>query len=77
MLVSTGKIIDVTHDELGCRTQFVTEVADARSMFQNWGAGVLEGDTMTLLHRVVFYGDHSQSIDDLASLMGFNVVQEA
>ncbi len=77
MLMSTGKIIDVTHDELGCRTQFVTEVADARSMFQNWGADLLGSDTMTLLHRVVFYGDHSQSINDLAHLMGFNVVQEA
>jgi hypothetical protein len=77
MLISTGKIIDVTHNDLGCRTQFVTKVADARSMFQNWGAGVLEGDIMTLLHRVVFYGDHMQGIKDLGSLMGFKVVEEA
>jgi len=77
MLVSTGKIFDVTHDELGCRTQFWTEVADARSMFNNWGGGVLEGDTMTLLHRAVFYGDHLQSMRDLAPLMGFKVVMEA
>jgi len=77
MLVSTGKIIDVTHDKLACRTQFVTEVADARKMFLNWGGGVLEGDVMTLLHRVVFYGDHLQSIRDLGALMGFRVVEEA
>jgi hypothetical protein len=77
MLVSTGKIIDVTHDKLACRTQFVTEVADARKMFLNWGGGVLEGDVMTLLHRVVFYGDHLQSIKDLGVLMGFRVVEEA
>ena len=77
MLVSTGKIIDVTHDELGCRTQFVTEVADARSMFHNWGGGVLEGGVMTLLHRVVFLGDHMQSMKDLGVLMGFNVIEEA
>lgn len=77
MLASTGKIIDVTHDKLGCRTQFVTEVADARKMFLNWGGGVLEGDVMTLLHRVVFYGDHLQSIRDLGVLMGFRVVEEA
>jgi L-fucose isomerase-like protein len=77
MLVSTGKIIDVTHDKLACRTQFVTEVPDARKMFLNWGGGVLEGDVMTLLHRVVFYGDHLQSIRDLGSLMGFRVVEEA
>ena len=77
MLISTGKIFDVTHDELGCRTQFWTEVADARSMFNNWGAGVLEGGTMALLHRAVFYGDHMQDIRNLGTLMGFNVVEEA
>jgi hypothetical protein len=77
MLVSTGKIIDVTHDKLACRTQFVTEVPDARKMFLNWGGGVLEGDVMTLLHRVVFYGNHIQSVKDLGALMGFRVVEEA
>ncbi|MCA9437918.1 MAG: hypothetical protein KC978_19190, partial [Candidatus Omnitrophica bacterium] len=73
---STGKIIDVTHDELGCRTQFVTEVADANRMFNEWGAGRIKTGVMTLLHRVVFYGDHSKSMGDLGSLMGFEVVEE-
>ncbi len=77
MLASTGKITAVTHDKLACRTQFVTEVPDARKMFLNWGGGVLEGDVMTLLHRVVFYGDHMQSLTDLGNLMGFRVVEEA
>jgi hypothetical protein len=76
MIISTGKIIEVTHDDLGCRTQFVTEVADARKMFLNWGAGVLKGDVMTLLHRAVFYGDRMQDIKNLGILMGFNVVEE-
>ena len=76
MLISTGKIFKVTHDELGCRTQFWTEVEDARSMFLNWGGGVLKGGTMTLLHRVVFYGNHIQAIQDLATLMGTKVVLE-
>jgi hypothetical protein len=31
---------------------------------------------MTLLHRVVFYGDHFQSMQDLGALMGFQVVHE-
>jgi len=77
MLISTGTIIDVTHDELGCRTQFWTKVKDARSMFSNWGAGILEGGTMALLHRAVFYGDHMQSMRQLGTLMGFKVVEEA
>ncbi len=77
MLISTGEIFKVTHDELGCRTQFWTKVKDARSMFHNWGAGVLKGGVMTLLHRVVFFGDHTQDIKNLGTLMGFDVVEEA
>ncbi|MBN2128610.1 MAG: twin-arginine translocation signal domain-containing protein [Sedimentisphaerales bacterium] len=77
MLISTGTIIDVTHDELGCRTQFWTKVKNANSMFHNWGGGVLEGGVMTLLHRVVFYGDHVESMRNLGHLMGFKVVEEA
>jgi L-fucose isomerase-like protein len=76
MLISTGKVTEVTHDELGCRTQFVTEVADAQKMFHNWGADVLKGGIMTLLHRTVFYGDRLQDIKNLGALMGFNVVEE-
>ena len=45
-------------------------------MFLNWGGGVLEGGVMTLLHRVVFYGNHMQAIRDLATLMGIKVVVE-
>ncbi len=76
MLISTGEIFKITHDELGCRTQFWTEVADARKMFHNWGAGILKGGTMALLHRAVFYGDRLQDIRDLSILMGFKVVVE-
>ncbi len=77
MVISTGEIFQVTQDELGCRTQFWTKVRDANSMFHNWGAGIIEGGVMTLLHRVVFFGDHMQSVRDLGSLMGFKVVEEA
>jgi hypothetical protein len=76
MLISTGKIIEVTHDILGCRTQFTTEVKDARSMFHHWGMDMLGNDTMTLLHRAVFYGDHFQAMKNLGMLMGFKVVEE-
>jgi hypothetical protein len=31
---------------------------------------------MTLLHRAVFYGDHTQDIKKLGVLMGFKVVEE-
>ena len=76
MLISTGKIFDITRDELGCRTQFWTKVPDANSFFHNWGAGIVNGCTMTHLHRAVFYGDRMEDIDRLGTLMGFNVVRE-
>ncbi|HUT94314.1 MAG TPA: hypothetical protein VMY37_32945 [Thermoguttaceae bacterium] len=78
MLINTGEIFKITHDELGCRTQFWTRVADAKSMYLNWGADVInkEDGVMTLLHRAVFYGDHMESIRNLGVLMGFNVVEE-
>jgi len=45
-------------------------------MAVNWSS-VLETDgAMTLLHRVVFYGDHMDSAHHLARLMGLKVVEE-
>jgi len=77
LLVSTGTIREVPEKSTrACRTQIVTEVGDAAKMVRNWGGGVLEGDMMTLLHRVVFYGDHVQSLRHLADLMQMRVVEE-
>jgi len=76
MLISTGKIYKITHDELGCRTQFWTKVDDARKMYHNWGADILKGGTMALLHRAVFYGNHMDDMKNLGVLMGFNIVKE-
>ena len=78
MLISTGKIVELTdfHDR-GCRTQITTEVANTKHMVRHWGGGVLDGDMMTLLHRVVFYGNHLERMRDLAILMGMKVVEEA
>ncbi len=77
MLISTGRIIELTdYFDRGCRTQITTEVRDARKMSHGWGSGVLGQDMMTLLHRVVFYGDHLESARDLCTLMGINLVEE-
>jgi hypothetical protein len=77
LLISTGTIREVPEKSVrACRTQIVTEVGDAAKMVRNWGGGVLEGDMMTLLHRVVFYGDHLQSTRHLADLMNMNVIEE-
>ena len=60
----------------GCRTQIVTEVRDAAKMAVNWSSALETEDAMTLLHRVVFYGDHMDSLQHLARLMKLNVVEE-
>ncbi|MHC4229073.1 MAG: hypothetical protein ACYSW0_16730 [Planctomycetota bacterium] len=77
MLASTGKIIEVPAKSVhGCRSQIVTEVRDATKMAANWSSVLETEDAMTLLHRVVFYGDHMDSVHHLARLMGMKVVQE-
>ena len=77
ILVSKGEIIEVADRAVhGCRTQIVTEVRDAAKMAANWSSVLETEDAMTLLHRVVFYGDHMNSVHHLARLMGMKVVEE-
>lgn len=77
LLISSGTIREVPEKSIrACRTQIVTEVPDAAKMVRNWGGGVLEGDAMTLLHRVVFYGDHKKNAQHLADLLKMEIVEE-
>lgn len=77
VLASTGKIIEVPEKSVrACRTQIVTEVRDAAKMAANWSSALDTEDAMTLLHRVVVYGDHMDSIRHLARLMNVKVVEE-
>jgi hypothetical protein len=83
LLMFTGTIIEVPKvpkgEERGCRTELVAEVDDANRLLANWGGGVLGAsakDYYASLHRVAYYGDHTQSIRHLAHLMGLKVVQE-
>ena len=77
LLISTGTIREVPDKSVrACRTQIVTEVGNAAKMVRNWGGGVLEGDMMTLLHRVVFYGDHVQTAGHLADLLQIRLLEE-
>ncbi|MCP5518394.1 MAG: hypothetical protein H7A45_14170 [Verrucomicrobiales bacterium] len=77
ILASTGRIIEVPEKSVhGCRTQIVTEVRDAAKMAVNWSSALETEDAMTLLHRVVFYGDHLDSAGHLARLLGLRLVEE-
>lgn len=76
LLYSTGKIIETGTSPLACRTQFTQSVPDARRMFLNWGGDVIKGDVMTMLHRVVFYGNYSEPLRSLADLMSIKLMEE-
>ncbi len=78
MLLSAQKIVGIPDfDDRGCRTQIVAQVADAQKMLSNWGSGVLDGaDMMTMLHRVVFYGNHVENVRHLAHLIGVKTILE-
>jgi L-fucose isomerase-like protein len=77
LLASTGKIIEVPKRSVrACRTQIVTEVKDAAKMAANWSRAIDSEDAMTLLHRVVFYGDHTDTANHVARLMGLEVIEE-
>jgi len=83
LLIFTGKIIEVPEvprdKERGCRTELVAEVRDAEKLLANWGGGALgpsATDYYSSLHRVAYYGDHTQSIQHLAHLLGLKTVME-
>jgi hypothetical protein len=76
LLITPGKIVETSTSPMACRTQFAQAVPDARRLFLNWGENVIQGGVMTLLHRVVFYGDHQEAVRDLGDLMGLKVIEE-
>ncbi len=77
ILLSTGKIIEVPEKSIrACRTQIVTEVRDAAQMAADWSSVLETEDAMTLLHRVVYYGDHMQSVRHLADLLKMKIAEE-
>ncbi|MGA2865524.1 MAG: twin-arginine translocation signal domain-containing protein [Verrucomicrobiota bacterium] len=77
LLITPGKILETSTSPLACRTQFAMSVPNAKRLFLNWGGDVIKGGVMTLLHRVVFYGDYLEPMKNLGDLMGFKVLEES
>jgi len=80
IMVSTAEVIGNEDNERGCRTKIRTRVKDAHKFLAAWAAATNTGPNMPgtrdLLHRVLFYGDHVQSIERLGRLLGFEVTME-
>jgi L-fucose isomerase-like protein len=53
MLFCTGEATDSPFVEWGCRTKLTMKVQNLERLLENWSSG---------LHRVVFYGDHTQDV---------------
>ena len=81
MMLSTAESLGNVDTDRGCRTKVRTKVKDARKLLANWSAAVNTGPTIPgmtpSLHRVLFYGDHTEEIERLGRLAGFQVVHEA
>ena len=79
ILASSGKLKgSCDSPDRGCRTQMITEVTSttALELYDKWGGNILGHDMMTLLHRVLFYGDHLETFHDIARLMGLRFMVE-
>ena len=66
-LISTAEVIGNADEPRGCRTKIRTKVTDARKFLRAYSAG---------LHRVLFYGDHTENVERLSRLNGFQMVRE-
>jgi len=79
LLAATGIIReDFDSGIQGCRTKIVAEVTSSTAWeLQNkWGGNVLTMDMMTLLHRVLFYGNHLKDFQDMSQLLGLKFMIE-
>jgi len=67
MLVSTGTIVGNKDTPLACRSKMITRVEGVRKMLNGYSGG---------LHRIIFYGDHVEDLEDLGKLLDFQVTVE-
>jgi len=67
LLFSTGDATDSPMVEWGCRTKLTMRVQNIERMLENWSCG---------LHRVVFYGDHTQDVHRFCRFAKVRVLHE-
>lgn len=67
MLFATGEATDSPFVEYGCRTKLTMKVENIERMLEDWSCG---------LHRVVFYGDHTQDIRRFCRFARIRVLHE-
>ena len=67
LLFATGDAVDSPFVEWGCRTKLTMKVQNIERFLENWSCG---------LHRVVFYGDHTQDVHRFCRFARVQVLHE-
>ena len=67
VLLLRGWILGHMEQDLACRTKIVVNVNDAQGLIDNWRHS---------WHRVLYYGDWSGEIEQLAKLLGYELIVE-
>jgi hypothetical protein len=67
LLLTNAEVAGHIQSDRGCRSQIRSVVPDARKWLDNYTGG---------LHRVIFYGDHTEMVERMGRMMGFRVVHE-
>ncbi len=67
LLFATGDATDSPMVEWGCRTKLTMKVQNIERFLENWSCG---------LHRVVFYGDHTQDVHRFCRFARVRVLHE-
>lgn len=69
LVMHEGETVENVDEDKACRTKLAATVTgDIRKMLKGWDYG---------WHRVTFYGDHRQIVEDFCALKGIKVVHEA
>jgi hypothetical protein len=67
LLFSTGNATNSPFVEWGCRTKLTMKVQNIERFLENWSCG---------LHRVIFYGDHTQDVHRFCRFAKVRVLHE-
>ncbi len=67
MLFATGQAVDSPFVDRACRTKLTMRVENMEKFLENWSCG---------LHRVVFYGDHTQDLRRYCRFTKIRVLRE-
>jgi hypothetical protein len=69
-ILHQAKTVANVDDERSCRTKLAAEVkGDIRKLLTEWDHWGW--------HRVTFYGDHKRAVEQVCTLLGFSVTEEA